>query len=528
MVFGPQVVVPGVTSPSFLFYRVLKVLSFVLPVWFWQKVILLAVFVLAGAGMHRLAAYVRPKAADATVWLWACYAAGLLYICNPFVYTRLVAGQFAVLLGYALLPWLARYAFQFAAKPGRTAALKVALVLVVIGIVSVHTLGLAAVLLAGVGVYGLWRARHDKQLVKRLAGWTGAGLLVFVVLSSYWLVPLLAGHGQLEQTVGGFGNGDVQAFQTVPGSVGLVLNVLALQGFWGDDANLYLTAADAYGWWLVPIVLLWVLLAVGVWRGFKVVRGRAAVFLGVGVVGFVLAIGTAGTWFAPFSRLLFEHVPFFAGYREPQKFAGLLALAYAYFAAFGVAYVLEKLQGRVRTAAGFALCVLPFFCAPLLLFGAQGQLRVTDYPADWYGMRSYLQTHAAGTKTLYLPWHLYMNYVFAGRVIANPAPKFFTVPLVYSNNPELGGATGYAGNSLGRKLGETVLPGAAANPDLAQELQGLGISYVLVAKQFDYHKYDFLREKGGFKLERETDGFILYRVISTKEQVSSAKVREVR
>ncbi len=70
-----------------------------------QKLVLLAIFVLACAGAARLLSKERMPAQ---------LAAGVLYAWNPFVAERLILGQWALLLGYAGLPWV----LAAAARPG--------------------------------------------------------------------------------------------------------------------------------------------------------------------------------------------------------------------------------------------------------------------------------------------------------------------------------------------------------------------------------------------------------------------------
>ena len=75
---------------------VVSLLSLLLPGWVVQKVLLLAVFVLVGAGVGAL---VRTRSGAAVAAVAACW--------NPYVAERLALGHWAFLLGYALLPWVA-------------------------------------------------------------------------------------------------------------------------------------------------------------------------------------------------------------------------------------------------------------------------------------------------------------------------------------------------------------------------------------------------------------------------------------
>src|SRR5258708_16802383 len=76
-----------------------------------QKLILIAIFVLACSGAAALLAAGGPGRADGGgLPLLARLIAGVCYAWNPFVAERLIMGQWAMLLGYAGLPWVVREA----------------------------------------------------------------------------------------------------------------------------------------------------------------------------------------------------------------------------------------------------------------------------------------------------------------------------------------------------------------------------------------------------------------------------------
>ncbi|MEU1899642.1 hypothetical protein ABZ512_14795 [Nocardiopsis dassonvillei] len=92
-------------------------LSAVLPGDAVQSLALLAVFTVGGAGATRLVLRVLPRGGAGT--LVASAAAGTAYVWNPFVAERLLLGQWAVLLGYAGLPWVVGAAVRLArVRPG--------------------------------------------------------------------------------------------------------------------------------------------------------------------------------------------------------------------------------------------------------------------------------------------------------------------------------------------------------------------------------------------------------------------------
>src|SRR5690606_34407230 len=91
--FGLTGVVPRhVPSDAFV-----TALAAVVPADVVQKLVLLAVFVMACASAASLVPSSR---------LLPRLAAGVCYAWNPFVAERLLLGQWALLLGYAALPWV--------------------------------------------------------------------------------------------------------------------------------------------------------------------------------------------------------------------------------------------------------------------------------------------------------------------------------------------------------------------------------------------------------------------------------------
>ena len=112
---------------------VIATLARALPADAMQKIVLLAIFVLACSGAARLLARER---------LPAQLVAGVCYAWNPFVAERLIIGQWATLLGYAGLPWVV----AVLAAPARGLAGRVRLV---VALVPAAIGGFAAMLISG-------------------------------------------------------------------------------------------------------------------------------------------------------------------------------------------------------------------------------------------------------------------------------------------------------------------------------------------------------------------------------------------
>jgi hypothetical protein len=235
------------------------------------------------------------------------------------------------------------------------------------------------------------------------------------------------------------------------------------------------------------------------------------VFAGCIVVGVLLAAGVGGDWMA-------RHVPFFAGYREPQKFAALVVLGYCVFAAVGFAALLRKLEegiGKERkwlvgVVAGLVLA-LPFALTPTMLWGANGQLVASDYPKGWYEANEDLNKDREEFKVVFLPWHMYMYTDFAGRVIANPARQFFDKPVIISDDPELAGVALDATRPEARKIDAAVKAAAQGHEGFADSLARQGVKYVILARENDYEKYDWVARQEGLVRVKDYGSLVLYR-----------------
>jgi hypothetical protein len=484
------------------------VFTHLIPSWMLQKLLVFSILMLAAVGAYRLG---RQAGLSGT----PTYLAGLVYVMNPFIYTRFMAGQFLVLLGYALLPYVAAAVWRLLERPGLRTIVLAAAWATALSLASVHSIGLAAVLSATLVVawgWGRWRE------LRSVATWLAGAAMLWLIGNALWLGPLLVGNSSLSRQIASFDQAQAEAFATASGRVGGPLNVAVLQGFWGDPIGRYvLPEATGLLFWLAAGLLLG-LVGLGVARAWRRSDRLGLALAAAGFIGWVLAIGLASPPTAALTSWLMDYLPFYQGYREPQKWAALLALAYACLAAGGAAWLLERLRPAAREAAGLALMLVPLIGTPMMLWGFGGQLRSTDYPPGWYELDRQLRAENPSARTLMLPWHQYLPLDFAGRVVANPASGFFTVPVVSSANPELPGVPpGPDASGLTRRIEDGVLAHRFVDSAAAPRLAGLGIKRVVLLKQADWQTYDWLSRQPGLVLVRETPDYQLWRVEGGRE-----------
>ena len=134
------------------------------------------------------------------------------------------------------------------------------------------------------------------------------------------------------------------------------------------------------------------------------------------MAGYFLALGDQGPTGGLF-RLAYEHVPGFVMMREPDKFAVLVALAYAYGFGSGIAWLTNGSRQKAAQVAATALAIaLPLAYTPNLLGGLGGQVKASELPSSW----SFASRLAGHATVLFLPWHEYFPTPFTED---SPSPR---------------------------------------------------------------------------------------------------------
>jgi hypothetical protein len=449
---------------------VLAAASRVLPSDIVQKLVLLSIFVLACSGAAALL--------EREPW-FARMAAGIFYAWNPFVAERLLIGQWALLLGYAGLPWALRAVISWPVASWRGAGrLGLALLPAAIGgFAAMAISALVAVPAAALATGGPPRRRVTN---------TAATLAVLAVGSLPWLIPSMLRAVYADPA-------GIAAFaaraDTPFGSFG---SLLMLGGIW----NAQTVPAGYGGWW----TLLWLalVLAAGAgyvafslrqhrWPGltFAALAGLAVACLGVTAPGRELLRAATALW------------PGFAVLRDGQQFVAPLALAEALGAGLLVAWAAspgplrakiaqrdsdDRRAGDVRAdrpglAIAMALMLAPVLLLPGLAWGAAGRLRPVWYPADWLATARVIDGSPARGQVLLLPWAAYRRPGWnGGRTILDPWPRLLSRQVIWNTGPRVGNVQLKPDDPAGRSLDSVI---STPRP-LTAALETAGVRFVIV------------------------------------------------
>jgi hypothetical protein len=409
--------------------------SQILPIEIVEKSLLFGMLFLCGWGMHGS----LPKNLG-----HSRFFAGLSYMLNPFVFVRFLAGHWSLLLSYALWPFAIASFLEFLDKPKDDRALAKAALLTSAAAVSSHGLLMLLIVFAFLFLARAMKASFydpSSKSVFLLARRTALLALLFLILNLYWLVPTYvlsqgmyapsAPEASLEQ----FGS---QGFGLPVGFA-----VLTMHGFWREG---YAMTKDVFPFWHAPFILMLALSILGLAWLFRSDRGLSASIFAAGAIGFLLALGAASPVSSIFS-IAGGALPLYLVFRDTQKFVGLLCLAYAWSGAFGVDAALSiigKASGSVKPGTILSLAALALLVSlPIIydygFFGFLGQIKPSQYPADWYNAEKIIKADLTPSNILVYPAHLYYTYPFVKsyqKTLGQPASQFFSKPVISASSVE--------------------------------------------------------------------------------------------
>lgn len=471
---------------------------------YFGKVVIFSIPLLAGLGMHRLA----PTRSEA-----ARYVAGILYAINPFVYERLVAGHWHLLLGYALLPWALPTILSWArfgnripdSDRGHNLTVRLALWLGMIGIASfvvsteAFLIALAAVLLL-----------RNGQFARRLVA-SGALAGIFLVTNATWIVAALVKAGDITS----FSRLDFRAFLVRGNSpIAATANVARLTGFFREDFRSPVLATPA------GLILFVVILGlVGLGLVVAVRTGRmgprvAWLLVAIAVGSAVVALGERTPLIGPALGWLYPRIPGMQIFRESQKLVGLIALVYAIFIAPGAEAVMAPTDrpvgrlsrlGAIATAA--VLIAIPIAWTPNVFWGAGGRIQVSKYPDGWAEAES--QMSGPG-RALVFPWHVDLPLSFAGgRTTVDPAGDYFSKDLVQAGQIEFPGFRLGVEDPVDAYVRGLIAAGSEIT-DVGAATAPLGVDSIVLLKEADWREYGFLDHQDDLTKVVDNDSVAVY------------------
>ncbi|WP_182375962.1 hypothetical protein [Nocardioides sp. WS12] len=420
----------------------ISLITQVVPGDFVQKALLVGGFLAGGLGVARLVAQQA----------WFARAAAITLFCwNPWVYERLLIGQWAILVGYFVLPWVALAAVRLRrGGPGDWAPAAVALVLSAICSPSSGVMAAGVLLALGVG--------RDRR------GWWRA-VAIAVVANLTWAIPALTADAARVTTDGVFAAFAARA----ESGAGVVASVFSLGGIWKTS----ILPGERTSALLVLLACLLSLAALaGLWR-MGADRSRWVL---IGAVSLGLALAPAIPVGADVMESLGARLPGLALLRDSHRYLAPFGLVLA----VGIAYAVTALRARIKpgTQALWSvvalLVVAPLLLLPSLAWGAAGELERSSYPKAWTEVAALIDSDET---TVVLPWAgSYRGFDWNHRrAVLDPAPRLLPGQVLVDDTVRLEGREVPAEDPRVRAVDE-----ALDQDDPAAALRDLGVRWVLV------------------------------------------------
>ena len=522
MVFAPEMSAEtqfyGLNSSAWAslpYLLVLQGLVDLFPAWVVQKALLFLALFLAGLGAHKLAPVDGiPR-----------YYAGLLFMVNPFVHLRLLAGQWTLLLSYALLPFAVMAFLELLQRGGWRPAFKLVLVWTVAGALQLHSFPLFSLVFLALAVAHWGQGRFRRRTLVSLARRIGPAAVVMVVLNVYWLVPVLFQGTERIQQIGPEAMRLFAPLGMTDLHVGF--EVAAMEGFWRAES--LLPEGFSLLWYVVPFVVVFYLAILGLLGALqdRATRWTTGALGVTALAGLVLALGSSTVMTDWLFRLFWDYVPFFKGFRDSHKFVALLVLGYAYLGAFGVRNVQvaagrwpERLRGLFGASArrflGTTLLLLPLL-VPLAYtirtFDFSGQVNPTSYPAGWEAVKEAIASDSQRDNVLVLPWHQYLDIPWLPQPqqrVSNPAKLFFPGPVIAGDNIESPGIYSESTDSVSGYI-EFLLTNRDSITNFGELLAPINVRYVVLLHEVEFEQFGFLHNQDDLEMALTTGEATLFR-----------------
>jgi hypothetical protein len=472
-------------------------------------------------------------------------AAGTLYAVNPFVFNRIFVGHLPLLIGYALLPFATASAIRSLSSPLSRWAVP-ALWWAALTALSPHFAWIFGFVVLGVCLVSGFTRKFSFQ---RVVGWFAISVGLYALMSTYILLPHSATNLPTQ-----VGRVSLELYRTAGDPhLGLYANVLALYGFWRLGPGPVLPKDIISGWPFLMFTIL-IVVGVGIWFALRRNSGEANPRHGVrsheisssaflptevlppqgdrrgalwldegtrylaflllllGVGGYFLTLGDQGPtgWLFLWA---YDHVPFFALMREPEKFLMLLALAYAVFFGWGIEYLLRLNLAKTRLG-NFAVAAVVGIGLPLgysanVFNGLGGQITPSSVPSSYQEADTLMGTGSG--NILYLPWHLYMSYPFTdNRVVANIGSSEFRRSVISGDNVQAGDVQSQSTSPRSAYLQQLFSVGPSTK-EFGSLISPLGVQYVVLAKTVDWLSYSWLSDQNDLKIILDTPSLEVWR-----------------
>lgn len=513
-------------------------LPYFIPSWIFQRLVFIFSLMFLWLGWYYL---------FSNKSLVAAYFSGLFLMLNPFVYSRMIEWQIGIIIWLVMIVFFLMFLINYFHDNSKKNLFLSGLFSSLSIMWMYHSIYFVALILWVFFIANFIKHRNIKFLSYSLS----VILWFILLLNINWISGIFLWNSVLSANVGQIEQSHFWAFSTAAWN-NLYLNILSLHGFWWE-AQWRFKPSFLNNWsWGVLFWFIFIIIIYWVYLRFKNSNNKyiEISLIIIALISFILSLGIShNNIFSWLNQLLYDYLPYYKGFREPQKWVSLLLIVYAYFGSYWIIWVYNLVLEKnfYPKFVAWLLVSLPIFYTPAMLFWFSGQLRVFDYPKERYSLleKSYkweiklssfeninfdnqCQAKIQWTSLrcydmLSLPRHQYIWLSFAWKVIANPSEWFFyPIKVLQWDNMEIWPIYSQSSRPESKIIEKYLWPGwpltsKYTNVDIEnfiKALKWLWINYILMLKESDWINYDKLLTKfkdlGYIKAVESNDRFVLY------------------
>ncbi len=358
-------------------------------------------------------------------------------LCNPFIYERLITQLWIALWIFVVWFWILNI-LKFIDTSKNKYLYYSALNFAISLSIFPHTVVFIAL------VFIIFSLIYFKKLNIKLVlkSW-----LILLLLNLNLIVPLfLKWTNQAISSVQTFSSLNIDVFQSNSlSNLWPDLTWIFLYWFWWEKGDRIFTPNLINEKWYIAWIFVLLFVLFWIFKYFKKDKKQTLFLVLLGIFAFILWIWISGNIFTWFNELLYKYIPYYTWMREPQKLLGILMFVYAFFFLIWVIELLNllinvslknklELNKYIFNSYIYFLILISFIFSwsPNILFWFNGQLKIIDYPKEYFEAKEFIQQNNF-SKNLLFPWHSYMwcswNY---WRSVANIYPSYLWKDIIIS------------------------------------------------------------------------------------------------
>lgn len=417
----------------------------------------------------------------------------LFFIFNPFVYPRLLQGQFYILYAYMILPLFFHFLYN-------KKYLQTFIISAIILAFSPHFIFILGIIFIFYIIY-FFKDFKENIKIKELIFW----IIFIFIFNSYWIFNITSNTNILN-----FWNDFYNFASKSIYFSNIYLEIFSLNWFWWDQYWRYIINKNNINYLyiitLFSIVLVWFILL------NKENKKFFYFFISIFIVSFIFSIWISeNNIFSKINLFFYENIPFYKWLREANKFSAIIVIVYLIL----IIKSLESINDKNKVIIISFIILFSTWNNSLIFFE---QIKWYKYPETWFEIKNIIKDK----KNLSLPWHQSMSFKFIdNKNVTNPSWLFFWENTIVWDNIEIWDIYSQSTRKesiILEKYFKNITSKDLNKNNFFKDIKSIKIEYIILFKEIDYINYKIFLDKlvESKKIEKiiENKEIILYKIFT--------------